>query len=163
MATSHINVPVASRNGELFRTYWGSSVPAETTYSFILLPPSGIKLIGISRITTVLDGRINACHGVGGSGYTIAETMTGYNYDETLGSTAQSSLYRVTGLTGSSQRCAQVPIIAPTSGPVRDESVQTLIEAQPTYDASNFAVFNYENPGASAVGLWFDVSWLEIE
>lgn len=157
------NNEYSSRIGRQHRSFWSGSVPASTTYDFVLLPPSGTQIIGISRTQTVLDGRLDISFRVGGTYTGVAETMSGFNFDEVDGNAPVSQLLRVTGMSGSSARTSGAPIISPETGPIRTPANQTAAGAHPRFDDVSIPVFRYANPGAASVQLWFDLIWEERE
>jgi len=153
-----------SRLGRGYRAFWAGSVPASTTYDFVLQPPVGVQIYGISRSQTVLDGRLNIQFAVGGTYATTAGSpIAGFNYDELLEDTAQSQLLRVTDLTGASQRTSGGPIIAPATGPIRTSAAQTEAGFHPRFDNTRFPVFRYTNPDSAPVQLWIDLAWEEVD
>ncbi len=157
------NNEYASRIGRLHRTFWAGDVPAATAYDFVLLPPEGIQIYGISRTQTVLDGRLDIAFLVGGTYSSVDETMDGFNFDEVGGAAPVSQLLRVTGLSGASARTSGAPVISPETGPIRTPANQTAAGAHPRFDAASIPAFRYANPGASPVNLWFDLIWEERE
>lgn len=157
---------VSSRYSDFYRAWWSGQIPANTTYDFPIEIPEGIDLFGFSRVTTVLDGRVNTSFLVGGewSPGDVEYTQKGYLFDERNGGVrSQPSLLRVTGLSGASTRTPAIPIIAPSTGAVRTPSAQTESGLIPSFRAPHYPVFRYQNPGGSAVQLYLQVTWQEME
>lgn len=152
----------ATRLGRAYRAFWRGQIPADSAFYFSLVPPPGIKIIGISRVTQVEGGRVESRFAVADGFGTTEETIVGHNFDETLEDQAQSSLLRVTGPTNLSYRDSGAPIVSPTTGAARLPSVQTQVGADPKFDLGHLPVFEYKNPSETTpVELWLDIAWEE--
>ena len=49
------DIDVSARLGNLYRGFWEGTVPANTTYDFVIDMPEGLDLFGFTRISTAVD------------------------------------------------------------------------------------------------------------
>lgn len=150
-----------SRVHDFYRAYWAGSIPANTTYDFIVLPAENCRIYGLTRATTVFGGRVNASFRVGGTYDSVQYSMPGANFDEERGGESNSLFKLVDGLSGSEQRDAGAPIIATGQGANRQVSAQTQAGFQPKFTPEKFPVFRYQNPDNDPVEVWIDITFEE--
>lgn len=156
----------ASRDANLFRGFRTVSIPASTTYEFVIDIPAGIDIFGFTRSTEVVEGEVEGtfltCTGFTDSGDAAA---VGLNFDRRAGrrDNALSSVLRVTALTGIITHSPAALIVAPSTGPTTGVSVQTVAGAQPAFDSSEIPAFRYENLNATnAVIIKLSLFWQEL-
>jgi hypothetical protein len=154
---------LASRLGYAYRAFYFNPVmPASTTYNLILNIPEGIKLIGLTRTTTIREGTVEDTFGVA-TGFTGNNySMLGYNFDEMLDDRSEASLVLPTSVSGFSARTPPNPNISPSTGAVRTPSTQTISAFEPTFDSTHLPVFRYQNMLNNTVWISVQLTWQEL-
>lgn len=152
----------SSRKGLCYRAYYEESDIAAGTYRFVLDIPQGVKLIGLSRLTTIEEGTTYSVFKIA-EGFT-ADTynMQGYNFDETLDDRSASVLRQVTAVTNAVARTPVSRILSSTTGATRQPSKQTVIGFQPIFDSNHIPVFEYVIETGGAEFFSVELTWQEL-
>lgn len=152
----------ASRTGTIYRSYFFDNDVVDGTYLFVIDIPEGVKLIGFTRFTNIEQGSATSEFLVC-SGFT-ADTFNrkGFNFDETLEDESQCTLRQATALSGVQERTPPMPIVSPTTGPLRAPSVQSEQDYLPTFDSTHLPAFRYIFTGGPADFFSIQLTWQEI-
>jgi hypothetical protein len=161
-AWAEVDARRASRAGLLFRTFWQGTVPNGSTYYFAFDIPSGIRLIGVARYDTIIDGELDVTFGIAASLGTAQETLSGYNFDEVDGASPQAVFKRYDTVTGFSARTPTTRLYAPSSGPDRYPATQTSADIRPVFNQSTIPVLRFVNSSGSDVDLHTYLIWQEV-
>lgn len=158
------DVDRASRLGNLYRGFWQGTLPAGTTYEFVLDVPAGLDLFGFTRVSTARDESIYSTF-LSCTGFVSAEgPIDGLSFDRRTGrkSVSQCKIHRASSLSGIVVHSPETELFVPTTGAVKEPSVQTEVGAQPAFDSNELAAFRYENKSGGDALLTLYLFWQEL-
>lgn len=157
------NLEQMGRDGTLFRSFFQGSVPAATTYTFVIDIPPETTLYGIARFVSIEAGDLRGAFFKGGTFQTVDEVYPAFNFDNRAGAPAPTcQLKRVSGVSGLVQQSPNSLLTAPTTGPQRRPSTQTQVGAQVVHDSNNLPFFTMQNDTVMAEDMTLYLFWQEV-
>jgi hypothetical protein len=160
------NIETASRLSNLYRGFWQGSIPANTTYNFVIDIPEGIDLFGFTRISTALENTLFTTFLSCRSFVSAEGPIDGLSFDRRLGkrNTSQCKIHRASSLSGVVTHSPETGLIVPATGATtnRSPSSQTEAGAQPAFDITEIPAFRYENKTGAIAKLDFYIFWQEL-
>jgi len=158
------DIDVSARLGNLYRGFWEGTVPANTTYDFVIDMPEGLDLFGFTRISTAVDVSLYTTF-LSCTGFVSAEgPIDGLSFDRRQGkkSVSQCKIHRASSLSGVVTHSPEQLLFVPSTGSVRAPSAQTEAGALPAFDSQEIPAFRYENKSGSPSTLTLYLFWQEL-